>query len=440
MSEQPDWSLDDAEAIAEASGKAKPEPEISTPSPSRRTAAWEASHTIQVGEQAFLLRGAGRIDPTQIPPRGWLLGTSFARKFLSGVSGPGGAGKTCVRCAQYVALATGRNLTGEPVHHRSRVVIVGLEDDLDEMERRIAATMLHHRIDPAEVEGWIYYCCPRGLHLMKLADGSRNTAMPAELYAILRAIIMAINPDLISLDPWVKASGVPENDNNLNDQVCILLANLADEFNITFDLLSHVRKGSNTPGDAEQDRGASAKKDAGRLMRTITPMSADEAAMYDIKPADRRQYVRVDDAKLNITLHGEECWFHLASVRLGNNTDLYPNGDSVQAAEGWRPPRAFDDVTTAMACQVIDEIEQGLPNGQRYSGAAAARERAAWKVVQKHTPTKSPAHCRMVVNGWLKTGVLIDRPYHNDERREDKKGLFADPAKRPGGTHVGMPD
>jgi hypothetical protein len=275
---------------------------------------------------------------------------------------------------------------------------------------------------------------------MKLAEGQRNAAEPAELHADLRAIIVAINPDLISLDPWIKASGVPENDNNLNDQVCILLANLADEFNMTFDLLSHVRKGSNTPGDAEQDRGAGSKKDAGRLMRTITPMSVDEAAMYDIKPADRRRYVRVDDAKLNITLHGEERWFQLVGVNLHNDTTLYPNGDNVQAAETWKPPRAFDDVTTAMACQIIDEIERALPNGQRYSGSAAAKDRAAWKVVQKHFPTKSEQHCRQVITSWLKNCLVTEKPYHNAARGEDEKGLFANPTKRPGVTYGGSPD
>jgi hypothetical protein len=35
-----------------------------------------------------------------------------------------------------------------------------------------------------------------------------------------------------------------------------------------------------------------------------------------------------------------------------------------------------------------------VPNGQRYSNAANAKDRAAWKVVQRHYPNKSEAQCR----------------------------------------------
>jgi len=227
---------------------------------------------------------------------------------------------------------------------------------------------------------------------------------------------------------------VSENDNNLIDQVCTLLVNLADEFDLAVDLLSHVRKGSATPGDADQDRGASAKKDAGRLMRTLMPMSTDEAQLYKVK-SHRHTLVRVDDAKLNIARHGEKMWFRLVGVELGNCTDAYGNGDSVQAAERWNPPKAFDGVTIAVACAIIDEIDQGLPSGQCYSASTAAKNRAAWKVVQKHLPDKSPTHCRQIINGWLLTGVLTEETYHNANRGEDERGLLADPAKRPGTTH-----
>src|ERR1700737_1309146 len=72
---------------------------------------------------------AGDIDVAKIPPRGWLLGTTFCRKFISGLIAEGGAGKTAIRYVQYLAAASGRPITGEHVHVRSRVLIVCLEDD-----------------------------------------------------------------------------------------------------------------------------------------------------------------------------------------------------------------------------------------------------------------------------------------------------------------------
>ncbi len=57
--------------------------------------------------------GDGEFRP--IPPRGWLLGNIFCRGFVSSLLGDGGAGKTALRYAQYLSLATGRSLTGEHV-------------------------------------------------------------------------------------------------------------------------------------------------------------------------------------------------------------------------------------------------------------------------------------------------------------------------------------
>jgi hypothetical protein len=42
----------------------------------------------------------------------------------------------------------------------------------------------------------------------------------------------------------------------------------------------------------------------------------------------------------------------------------------------------------------LTEIETGLTNGQRYSDASAATDRAAWAVVQRYCPDKTEQQCR----------------------------------------------
>jgi hypothetical protein len=101
-------------------------------------------------------------DHTDIPPpREWLLGNQFCRRFLSGVLAPGATGKTALRTLQYISLATGRPLTGQHVFKRSRVLILSLEDDDSELRRRLAAARIHHGIDPAELKGWLFCATPR---------------------------------------------------------------------------------------------------------------------------------------------------------------------------------------------------------------------------------------------------------------------------------------
>src|SRR5215470_286709 len=68
-------------------------------------------------------------DPGPIPPRGWLLANQFCRRFLSSIVATGGTGKTSLRMLQYLALATGRPLTGEHVFRRCRILMLSFEDD-----------------------------------------------------------------------------------------------------------------------------------------------------------------------------------------------------------------------------------------------------------------------------------------------------------------------
>jgi hypothetical protein len=81
---------------------------------------------------------------------------------------------------------------------------------------------------------------------------------------------------------------------------------------------------------------------------------------------------------------------------------------------------------------ILTEIDAGLPNGRRYSNAAKAKERAAWKVVERHCPGKPEGQCREIIRTWIKNGVLIEEPYDDPIRRDEAKGLRLDVSKRPG--------
>jgi AAA domain len=380
------------------------------------------------GHTKIEVHDAGDIDIAKIPPRRWLLGLTFCRKFLSGLIAEGGAGKTAIRYAQYLAVASGKKLTREHIHCRSRVMIVCLEDCLDEVRRRLGASMLHHGISPEEIKGWLFYCTPKGLKLLQTdLRGTRATGL---LHSELKTSIAEHKIDLVGIDPFVKSHGVEENDNNAIDQVCTMLADIADEFDCAVDIISHARKGQSTPGDAERERGASAKKDAGRLMRTVTSMSKDEAEMFGL--TDRESLVRVDDAKVNLTPRSPDAmWFRLVGVPIGNGTPEYPNGDNVQTVERWDPPDNFANVTDAIWNTIIDEIDLGLPNGRRYTNASHATDRAAWKVVVKHLD-RTEKQARAIINTWVKNQVLLAEDYDDPLERKPLKGLKANPVKRPG--------
>jgi hypothetical protein len=367
------------------------------------------------------------------PPRGWLLGNAFCRKFLSSLLSDGGVGKTTLRYVQYLSLATNRPLTGEHVFERVRVLIISLEDGIEELQRRILAATIHHRIDRAELKRWLFYAAPGAAagKLMKIDRTGRP--LRGQLAANIEATVIKHKIDLVAIDPFVKSHSVPENENSIIDEVMQVLTDLATKHNVAIDAPHHISKGTAEPGNANRGRGATAMVDAGRLVYTLTTMSSEEADTFGIAETERKQYIRADSGKVNITRGGGAArWFRLVGVHLGNGTDLYPNGDEVQTVERWNPPETWVDLSIDLLNQMLTKIDAGLPDGNRYSDAPrTSDERAAWRVVTNLAPTKTEGQARDIIRTWVKNGVLIRRDYENPKTRKDAIGLYVDQTKRP---------
>lgn len=394
------------------SADGEPVIDLAPPSPAAGLGEWDAGDFVDMPS-----------------PREWLLGNQFCRGFLSGLLAPGATGKTALRTLQYLALATGRPLTGQHVFKRSRVLLLSLEDDDNELRRRLAAARIHHGISPDNLRGWLFCATPKGIRFADMKDGAMARG---PLEAMLRQAITERQIDLVGLDPFVKLHGMDENSNTAMNFVSELLVKLAIDLNIAVDVPHHTKKGLQTAGDADAGRGASAARDAGRLMYTLTRMSDQEGETFGIAAEERRLYVRLDSSKVNIAPpSGEATWFKLIGVRLENGTPDYPQGDEVQTVIPWHPPKTWDGITSAQLNAVLDEIEAGMPNGQRFSDASSATSRAAWPVVQKHCPDRSERQCRDILRTWIRNGVITIEEYDDTVERKPRKGLRICHGKRP---------
>jgi hypothetical protein len=375
---------------------------------------------------------AGDDQYDDIPPRGWLLGVTFCRKFVSSLLADGGTGKTALRYAQLISLATGRALTGEHVFVRCRVLIVSLEDDRDELRRRIRAAMLHHGVSGQEVRGRLYLAAVGGTGWKIATLDEKGRVVASTLAEKLAATIKRLGIDVVCLDPFVKAHACEENSNQQLDAVTSILAGLAASHNCAVDVPHHTSKGTSDPGNANRGRGASAFKDGGRLVNTLSPMTTDEAALFGVSEAERRRLIRMDSGKVNIAPPASEAkWFRLIGVQLGNGTDLYPNGDEVQTVEPWKAPTAWTALSHPLLNAILDRIEAGMPDGERYSAASNAGKRAAWKLVTEQVPDKTEKQARQIISAWLKSGTLYEEEYHSDAERKDRQGLRVCDGKRP---------
>jgi hypothetical protein len=208
------------------------------------------------------------------------------------------------------------------------------------------------------------------------------------------------------------------------DKVASLLIGLAIKYDIAVAPLTLAE-----PGDANRGRGASALKDPGRLVYTLTTMSVEEAARFQISEKERTRHIRLDGAKINLIVGRPLKWFYLESQSLGNATELYPNGDEIQVATTWTPPDARNAVTDDIMDRILTDIDKGLEDGNRYSDGPNVGARAAWKVVQRHIPTHSEQPARDIIKTWIDNEILRRDTYDNPKTRKSVSGLWVNKDK-----------
>jgi AAA domain len=369
-------------------------------------------------------------DNEPIPPRGWLLGNLLCRQFLSAIFGDGAVGKTALIIAMALSLAADRNLIGEHVFLRCRVLLICFEDGKAELRRRLTAAMLHYGISKADIRGHLFIATVNRSDA-KLAHSKNGEVTVGKLRDALDQSIVRRNADATFLDPLVKAHAVGENNNSEMDFVAEILGELSVKHDCSFCSPHHTRKGPAEPGNADIGRGAGSLKDAFRLCYTLTAISKEEADRFAIGAEERASLIRLDSGKVNLVRRSANArWFKLVGVPLGNKTELYPSGDEIQTVERWNPPDLFQSVSNITWNEILTEIDKGLPNGQLYSDHGKATDRAAWRVVVRHTDRTEP-QARQIIKAWVKAGTLYHDTFHDSNAGKDKQGLRVQPAKRP---------
>jgi hypothetical protein len=362
-------------------------------------------------------------DPEMIAPREFLYGKHYIRKFVSAGFGAPGGGKTSRRLVEALAMASGRALLDVKPIEKLKVWYWNGEDPQEETDRRLAAACLHYGIKREEIEGYLFTDSGRTTPIV-IAQQSKNGTMIADpVVEELRKAIEGLGIDAMILDPFVSCHRVAENDNPAIDAVVKKFAEIADRAECSINLEHHVRKTNGNEATVDDGRGASSLVGAARSIEVLNKMTKAEADNLGVDQHWR--YFSVDDGKANMAPLGERGWFKLASIGLGNCTDLYPEGDNVGVVTSWTPPKLLDGVTGADFDNAAREIRKG-----KWRENAQAKDwvgRPIAKALGLDLSDKSDkAKVRALLKLWIDRGSLIVVPEKDGHREVKKFVMVAD--------------
>jgi RecA-family ATPase len=251
----------------------------------KREGAPEPRSTISCG---LPLEQIGFIDPAQLPKRKLIHGLDYIAGTISMTVAAGGVGKSTAIIHEACHIA----------NNGHKVMLLMLEDEPNEVKRRVKACVIHHSLDEGRV----------GANLVILSQEVRLTIAAVEdrkVVAVdadkLRDAIKSFGTQVLIVDPFVQTHQMNENDNQQINFVADLFRSIAKECQIAVMLVHHTRKGAEFGARGENARGASALKDAARNVRELRLPTPNDVRDLNIEPTKASELIIVDHTKANYT-------------------------------------------------------------------------------------------------------------------------------------------
>lgn len=234
------------------------------------------------------------------PPMRYVVDGLLPEPIAAAIVAPGSTGKSFWLMQLAASVCTGVPFMGQAIPNPGAVLMLGAEDDGDEVSRRLHSIVREYewdgdRLDP-ETLGERFYAFPLiGQDNRLVKDGERDEAKISAIINMARAI-----PDLrlIILDPVSRFRSGEENSNDDNTRFAEALEHIRKETGVTVLVAHHSRKGSQ--GDSADDvRGGSAFVDALRFVATLAKLSFKDAERLGMTPEEAANLVRFTIVKAN---------------------------------------------------------------------------------------------------------------------------------------------
>lgn len=347
-----------------------------------------------------------------IPSRPWVVRGFLLRGSITVISGPGSAGKSSLMVSWAVSLALGLDFGRFRPDKPFKVLSYNVEDDRHEQMRRISATCRQFARSPNDVMPNVRMIGPTEMGtLLHLGPDGRilvNTPVMHEL----EEYIDLWKPDVVMLDPFVELHSSEENDNTAIRQVLARFRSWAVRQDVALVVLHHARKGAASPGDPDSLRGASAIVGAARIALTVNTMTDAEAQDMSVPAENRRDYFRLDGAKMNYSRVQDADWFERTEYTLDND-------EGVAAAVPWAIPQQV--IGLSHVAQLVSLIERGSSAGP-YSPKLSKEPRSI-KVAMEAIGVTLPNAQKILLSQVLADQDVLLQSFISTENRSKKQGM-----------------
>lgn len=364
----PPWGFDDLIKKAENAYKSAHNPQGIKSANAEFTAPNLPAHT---GLPFRIANPVVCLDPATIPYRPWEYGSMMLRRNLTLIGSAPGTGKSLLVLVVALSKATGRNLIDVDPCGRGRVLIYNNEDEMEEMNRRLAGLMQYYKVTWDDLwdhdaqgnrtKSYLYMSSGQD-NPFRIAQRAAKTNKLTPFHAdAMVAELKAENISMVFIDPLAETHPGKENENDEMGSVGQMYRAVAHRANCAIGLVHHTRKHDNASseghsGNLDSFRGASSLGGVVRIALTFFTMSKKEARKYGVKESDAWQYVLLEQAKANMAPGNvNRMWFKKESI-VFNATVANPDGESVGVLR-----RVYltegQDVINQDICTLLQDIE-----------------------------------------------------------------------------------
>lgn len=273
--------------------------------------------------QQLQLGFGNAVAASSIRPRPWVVDRLLMLHETTLLLAPGSAGKSSLALAIAAHLALGKDFGPYKTHTKCRSVLYNGEDGVEEQSRRLRAVCDVYGFNYDEVRQEVLLLSADDVNLILMSSDGRRPVVQEEM--VRQFIELAADPmvGLVVFDPLVDIHEVDEGDNPMMNAVMKLLKRVAREANVACLTLHHTTKGGNSKqedrvGNMDIARGASGIVYKARIAFTLLNASESDCETYGLQPSERNVYVRLDDAKMNLSLASGEAamWFRRTGVKI----------------------------------------------------------------------------------------------------------------------------